>query len=339
MVGLTIHGCRTALVFLIVAACLFGTGASFAAEVPAKLVPLLQNKQTLALQLAGPAARCVQRMDTSHSAFHGCIDWHSAVHATWSLVAYTAMTNDRRYEPLVKAVLTPKKLKEERRLLANDAAFEMPYGRAWFLRTALEYERYYRDGMLLPLADFVAGTLDNYYRHNPPVPASAAYDNSAWALINMLDYYDFRGFEDRSELLKKQVRNRFLAKDAKCEPEAERPGFMAICTNWAWLASKLLRRDEFARWVSGFLPPPRIPAPVRDPHAAHEYGLNFSRAWGLWELFSVTADLAYINAYVDHVQTTLGNRENWDGDYRTVGHWVPQFGMFAIQPLFGSKFR
>ena len=25
------------------------------------------------------------------------------------------------------------------------------------------------------------------------------------------------------------------------------------------------------------------------------------------------------------------------GDYRTVGHWVAQFGMFALQPLFGDE--
>ena len=114
---------------------------------------------------------------------------------------------------------------------------------------------------------------------------------------------------------------------------------MAICTNWAWLASKIMGQGEFNTWVTSFMPPSRLPQPITDPRTAHEHGLNFSRSWGLWEMFSVAVRPEYIDSYVDHVQATLKNRSNWDGDYGSVGHWVPQFGMFAIQPLFGSKFR
>lgn len=98
-------------------------------------------------------------------------------------------------------------------------------------------------------------------------------------------------------------------------------------------------RDQFDKWVSNFLPPSRLPLPIKDPKEAHEYGLNFSRAWGLWELFSITTNPEYLDSYVDHVQATLKDRNNLDGDYQSVGPWVPQFGMFAIQPLFGEDFR
>lgn len=87
-----------------------------------------------------------------------------------------------------------------------------------------------------------------------------------------------------------------------------------------------------------FMPPSRLSQPVPRPVTAHEFALNFSRSWGLWEMYSVSVHPEYIDAYVDHVQATLGNSANWDGDYGRVGHWVPQFGMFAIQPLFGSRF-
>lgn len=317
----------------------FAVTTSQGAQVPPRLLPLLQNKEKIALALSEPAARCVRMEDTKHSAFHGCIDWHSAVHGTWSLVAYTAMTGDDRYESLIKETLQPKHIDEELRFLQSNPTFELPYGRAWFLRLALEHERHYRDGKLLPMGDFIASTLLAHYTHTVPDPLSPEYESSSWAIINLLDFYEFRGDKARANQIKGLAKKFFLGAKPECDSNIERGGFMAICTNWAWLASKIMVREEFGTWVTSFLPPTRLPNPITDLKTAHEYGLNFSRSWGLWEMFSVAARPEYIDSYVDHMQATLDNRSNWDGNYRSIGHWVPQFGMFAIQPLFGSKFR
>ena len=84
-----------------------------------------------------------------------------------------------------------------------------------------------------------------------------------------------------------------------------------------------------------------LPRPVTQPVNWHHHGLNFSRAWGLWGLHaasgSAKAKDAYLAAYVAHVRESYENPELWRGSYQGVGHWVPQFGMFALQPLFGSK--
>lgn len=315
------------------------TSTMSTAQIPPKLLALVQEKAKIALALSEPASRCVQRKDTRHAAFHGCIDWHSAVHGTWALVAYTAMTGDRRYENLIGSILTGDKLAQEHALLRSTPGFEMPYGRAWLLRLAIEHERHYRDGKLLPLADVAASSLEAHYRANPPKPLSFTYDNSAWALINLLDYYQFRERQDSVERIKALARRAFFDHKAQCDPRAERPGFMATCTNWAWIVSKVVKRTEFIEWSSIFVPPALLRAPVLDPRSAHEYGLNFSRAWGLWELFSITKTPEYLDSYVDNFRATYEDRNNWDGDYQTVGHWVPQFGMFAVQPLFGPEFR
>jgi hypothetical protein len=34
---------------------------------------------------------------------------------------------------------------------------------------------------------------------------------------------------------------------------------------------------------------------------------------------------------LDHIETNLHRPSWWRGDYRSVGHWVPQFGIFALQ--------
>jgi len=44
-----------------------------------------------------------------------------------------------------------------------------------------------------------------------------------------------------------------------------------------------------------------------------------------------------LKAYLDHFEGGVTPTSNWRGDYRAVGHWVAQFGMFALQPLFGSE--
>ena len=144
-------------------------------------------------ELAKTIAVCVARHDTSNPSFHGCIDWHSAVHGTWALIAYARATGDKTYQPLVESVLQPALLAEEREHLAADPQFEMPYGRAWFLRLAIDYRRSFHDGLLDAFADEVAASLVARYRAAPPDPNSIAYDSASWALINLYDYGVARG--------------------------------------------------------------------------------------------------------------------------------------------------
>ena len=42
-------------------------------------------------------------------------------------------------------------------------------------------------------------------------------------------------------------------------------------------------------------------------------------------------------SYVAHVNAGFEPREQWAGDYMVNGHWVAQFGMLAIEPLFDGR--
>ena len=128
------------------------------------------------------------RTDTDHIAFHGCIDWHSAVHGTWALTAYSRMTGDTRYAPFIAEVLSPEKIAAERAFIAARPDFEMPYGRAWFLRLALEHERAFGSDALKPMADDVLASLLAIYAQRQPDPRRGSYQSDSWALINMYDY-------------------------------------------------------------------------------------------------------------------------------------------------------
>jgi hypothetical protein len=40
---------------------------------------------------------------------------------------------------------------------------------------------------------------------------------------------------------------------------------------------------------------------------------------------------------VAHFNNAFAPASNWRGNYMAVGHWVAQFGLFALQPLFGPE--
>src|SRR5262249_53537095 len=74
-------------------------------QVPPALEQLAQQRDAIARDLSETIARCVERHDTAHPAFHGCVDWHSAVHGVWALVAYVRATGDERFRPLIDETL------------------------------------------------------------------------------------------------------------------------------------------------------------------------------------------------------------------------------------------
>ena len=323
---------------VIAAGLLAGCAAVAAAETAAPgLEPLMAQRESLAANLARQAAMCSRREDTAHAAFRGCVDWHSAVHGVWALVAYQRATGDRRYETLVASILAPDGLAAERRLLRQSPQFEMPYGRAWFLRLAIDHRRLTGSDDLVPFADEVAATLRQYYRGRRIDRFAPEYRSDGWALINLLDYARARGLADLEAEVIGWIRPAFVDGDPACSYERERRQFMAICTNWAALAARVLDKADYAAWLTRFIAANGLPQPIERPAGDHEFGLNFSRAWGLWDMYEASGRAEIAAAYAAHVQSGYNPVSNWSGSYMAVGHWVAQFGLYAVQPLFGAE--
>lgn len=305
------------------------------------LASLVADRMKIARALAGAVSEAVRRRDTDHITFHGCIDWHSAVHGTWALTAYTRMTGDRRYEPLIKEILQPDKIALERTFIASRPEFEMPYGRAWFLRLAMEYEQTFAGGMLRPMAEDVLASLLAIYADRAPDPRRGSYGSDCWALINIYDYAEQARNTSALELVRELVQRHFVHYEGDCGYGLEHGHFMAVATNWAWLVSRVLEGDAFDHWVQAFFAKSGLPLAVTQPVNWHHHGLNFSRAWGLWGLAeasrSAGARAIYRDAYAAHFRASYDKPELWCGSYQGVGHWVPQFGMLALQPLFDSE--
>ena len=303
-----------------------------------ELSRFLAERNDYATALSAPIAVCVEKRDTDHPVFRGCIDWHSSVHGVWALSAYGRITGDGRYRDLVQRLLPVDGLAKERAYLRQHPTFELPYGRAWFLRLAVDYKRAFGDARLDALAGDVAASLVAKYTAEAPDPESTDYDSATWALINLYDYGVFTRNKRIVDFVADKVRTHYLRREA-CplqRVEVETREFMAICTNWAWLVGKVLPRAEFKAWVAAFLPVDLAIEPIEDAASVHQAGLNFSRSWGLWPLYRMTGEKRFLDAYLSHFHGTFARPDIWNGDYANLSHWVAQFGMLGLAVTFDA---
>jgi len=274
---------------------------------------------------------CIQRQDTDHPLFCGCIDWHSAVHAHWALL-YAAKKLQISAE-MVSKRLQPGLIAEElSRLQASDARgefFERPYGRAWFLQLARDYEQFFAKPDLHTAAEYIYATLIDYARADGGEVLSSDYDNACWYLYQ-IDQWALHTHKTADRRLIKQLARKRLG-SIKAWPDFYHVrGFFAPKSLALLLAHsvgdhELMLRLEAAVRAESL-------SPLRMPFAtAHQGGLNYSRAWGLWTLFTFTGNPEYYRAFTSHLRYMDENFVLWQNDYQRYGHWVAQFGLFAYR--------
>ena len=333
---LVMHDARLALAAAL-GILLATTSPGNASQVPPSLHPILLAKEEYGKALAAPIAACVARRDTGHPVFHGCIDWHSSVHGHWALLALNRAASDIALPGEVRSVFANPDIGLEIAKLEDEPGFEMPYGRAWFLRLAIEHMRANKDARIGQHADPVLQSLMSHFESRGIDLLSTNYASATWALVNMLDYAGRAGLRNERNRILAQIEREVDFWTFDCSYDEEAGGFMALCTNIALLASRVLASEDFRLWSNRYLEHVGLPEPVANPMSWHHHGLNFSRSWGLWELYIGTGRLEFANAYAAHFLETIEEPAQWRGNYRGVGHWVAQFGVFALQPLFGHS--
>jgi hypothetical protein len=141
------------------------------------------------------------------------------------------------------------------------------------------------------------------------------------------------------------VRTLYLP-DRDCPLAYEPSGqdFLSPCLAEADLARRVLAPDEFARWLSAFLPqvpaaddagawlPPAVVIDREDPKLAHLDGLNLSRAWMLEGIAAglppndprLPALLAAARAHRDAGLVAV------TGEHYVGGHWLGSFAMYLV---------
>ncbi len=273
-------------------------------------------------------ASSIARRDTQHAIFHGCYDWHSAVHGHWALLRLAKVLDEPRFAEAALAELTPERIVVEAQLLRDQPGFELPYGRAWFLRLAIEHAGHELDSM----ASEVAQSLVARYEHVAPYPATREYSNASWALVQLGAWARHTGSSALEHWVVKTVEDNFLDPGdvpALDDDRYERE-FFSQRGNWLYVIAHTLPA-ALDRMLEATALDERLLAPVQVSGGAHHYGVNWSRAWMLHRLAVIHPDEPlYRDAFEAHVEVGIRDHAKMENDYLAYGHWVPQFAVYAI---------
>ncbi|TQE98322.1 MAG: DUF2891 family protein [Spiribacter salinus] len=274
---------------------------------------------------------------TRHPVFSCCVDWHSSVHAHWALLWASDRLGDMALQREILSSLSVKDLADERRMLERNPHFEMPYGRAWFLRLAIDHERITGTTVLGPMAHEVAASLKSYLQRNPPRATDDEYDSSPWALRQLHDWYvlqeEHAGIDWVRTVAEKQVVDFSVSLADDLEPDG---GFFSRWGNWAHLFAGVLEPAQVRDWLAANQPSRAESRVLDDPASAHHLGMNFSRAWGLWSVGSASDEGSLQATAARHIARAMSDHDQWKDDYRAYGHWVAQFGIYALSQTWQS---
>lgn len=296
-------------------------------------------------QMAAVIKPSIERHDTKRSIFHGCYDWHSAVHGHWALLRIANVAADQKpLGQLVAQRLNPELIQQEAVYLKQKPKFEMPYGRAWFLRLVIEYELWSQANApqkakhLTAMGDEVATSLQNYYLNvQSPTPESREYNNASWAILHLHDYHKHRNNAEGLQTVSAIIQNQFVNQqwNLSFALDFERPDFFSPFGNHAYLIAKTQDNANIARFLDQH---PIAEAHLRpaDPLLpnAHHLGINWSRAWALKALSRCATNESqreqFEKAYQAHVSMGMKHHQQNVGNFGRYDHWVPQFAVFAI---------
>jgi hypothetical protein len=296
----------------------------------------------------------VQEPIISHPIFYGCFDWHSAVHAYWSLVTLAKQFPNLEKTDDVKAILirniTPKKVASELAFFSKDinTSFERTYGWAWLLKLSQALNSWQTPeaqelaNNLRPLSELIA---NRYMAFLPklvyPIRVGE-HSNIAFGLSFAYDYAKSSGNTQLQSLIEKRASDYFM-QDKNCPIDWEPSGydFLSPCLEEMGLMLRVLPEKQFLAWLQDFMP--RLAnvdyqlavakvSDRTDGKLVHLDGLNFSRAWNLYALAKQYPQYAHLtsiaNAHLAH------SYPNLVGDSYEGGHWL---GSFAIHALNTAK--
>ena len=314
-------------------------------EYPNKLGQTLENKEAM------------DEPHVLHPAFYGCFDWHSSVHAHWSLVSllkqFPNLEKKEQIKEALQKSLTSENIQGEIDYFnrKESSSYERTYGWAWLLKLTEELNTW-QDPLgqelsanIKPLADLITERYMEFLpKLNYPIRVGE-HTNTAFGLAFAYDYAETTGNEDLLAAVKKSAQD-FYLKDDNC-PVTWEPGgydFISPCLSEIDIMRRVLPKNAFSLWVDDFMPQlkkqdfemePGEVSDRTDGKLVHLDGLNFSRAWifsGLAnqypEMFGHLKPLAN-----EHVAYSFSNVA---GDSYEGGHWLGTFAIYALQEA-GNK--
>ena len=285
-----------------------------------------------------------------HPAFYGCFDWHSSVHGHWALVTILKEFPDFEYRDEIIAKLKKNITKEnilkeiEYFQDENNSTYERTYGWAWLLKLdealrewdAPEAVQLQKD--LSPLVDTLAQKFVVFLDKLVYPIRIGEHSNIAFGMSFAYDWAKKYNPELGAKI--EQKAREYYNEDCEC-PLTWEPGgfdFLSPCLQEASIMQKVMQKDEFEVWLKKFLPgfeenPARFLEIAEvtdrsDGKLAHLDGLNFSRAWCLFEMGHTLNNQKMIDLGVDHFNYSY---EKMDSGEYAGAHWLASFAVYALE--------
>ncbi len=287
-----------------------------------------------------------------HPAFYGCFDWHSAVHAQWTLIKllkqFPKLEKAEEIKAKLEEALSKENIEAEVRYFKteNNKDFERTYGWAWVLKLSQELHTWDTDlgeelsQNLKPLSDLMVANFTEFLPKLIYPIRVGEHTNTAFALSFAYDYADAVKDTEFLSLIDKRAKE-FYLKDDNCPVSWEPSGFdfLSPCLQEVDIMRKILPKAAFPLWINDFMPEllnkefdmaVGIVGDRKDGKLVHLDGLNFSRAWVLYGLANTYPDkFSHLKAVADrHVSKSFPNLV---GDSYEGGHWLGSFALYALQ--------
>jgi hypothetical protein len=284
-----------------------------------------------------------------HPAFYGCFDWHSSVHGHWTLLnIIKQIPNFSERDAILKKLqnnITKENILKEVAYFddIHNSTFERTYGWAWLLKVAetlKDWDTPEAKVLYANLEPLVQLIEKNYLAFLPklnyPIRVGE-HPNTAFGLSFALDYAKKYAPELEAMIVLKA--KEYYLNDQGC-PVTWEPGgfdFLSPCLQEAALMLKVLPKEEFVIWLDNFLPDFRNNPTAylevaevtdrSDGKLAHLDGLNFSRAWCLYEIGKALENDQMINLANKHFNYSY---EKMDSGEYAGAHWLASFALYAI---------
>jgi len=285
-----------------------------------------------------------------HPAFYGCFDWHSSVHGHWSLVSLLKTFPNIDNADAIKQKLLKNISKENIEAEVSyfngkhNKSYERTYGWAWLLKLAEELHNWNDETArrlednLQPLTDLI---VDKYIAFLPKLNYPlrvGTHTNTAFGLSFAYDYAE----TTQNVKLKNTIEERalfFFNNDKNCPMTWEPSGsdFLSPCLEEAALMKRLLPLEAYKVWLNDFLPQLKnknytlevgLVSDRTDGHLVHLDGVNFSRAWNLYEIAEGLPEYNHLkNVANQHINYSL---PSIFGDSYEGGHWLGSFAIYAL---------
>ncbi len=284
-----------------------------------------------------------------HPAFYGCFDWHSSVHGHWTLVillkTFPEFEHSDEILTKLKKNITRENILKEVEYFDDEhnKDFERTYGWAWLLKLdeALQEwdspEAREMQKNLKPLTELVSAKFIEFLDKLIYPIRVGEHTNVAFGMSFAYDYA--RKYDSAlAQKIEEKARVYFI-NDESC-PLTWEPGgfdFLSPCLQEAALMQKVLPKKEYKKWLKKFLPgfeknpdkflEPAVVTDRSDGKLAHLDGLNFSRAWCLFEMGNALGNQKMFDLGIRHFNFSYDKMDS--GEYAGA-HWLASFATYAL---------